>query len=356
MVKTAVFLKVPKVQGEAVIALAGKLGLIDRSLGIGRGEGSLCVPLTREPDAAELATLQKQVSQLQVATGVFEEKKQASETLHQALQGKLPPDLLAVIPQAFDIIGDIVVIDIPPQLKPYQNLIGEAILQTHRKIKTVLGKAGDISGVYRIRDYTFIAGEHKTQTVHREFGCSYHVDLAKAYFSPRLSHEHERVASLVQTGEVVADLFAGVGAFSVLIGKWCPEAKVYAVDLNPDAVELLKVNVRVNRVDNRVFPILADAREIAKGKLKGAADRVIMNLPETAIDFVDAACNAIKPSGGVVHFYGFVRSPDSVESLKQRFTEAVEKSGRRVETFLYSRSIRETAPFESQVVLDAKIL
>jgi tRNA (guanine37-N1)-methyltransferase len=262
---------------------------------------------------------------------------------------------VATIPQAFDIVGDIVIIDIPPQLKPYQNLIGEAILQTHRNIKTILAKAGNISGTYRIRDYTFIAGDHKTQTVHREFGCSYHVDVAKAYFSPRLSHEHERVASLVQAGEVVADLFAGVGPFSVLIGKRCSEAKVYAVDLNPDAVDLLKINVRVNRVDNRVFPFLADAREIAKGKLKGAADRVIMNLPETSIEFVDAACNAIKPTGGVVHFYGFVRQPDTAENLKQRFSKAVEENGRSVETFLYSRAVRETAPFESQIVLDAKV-
>jgi tRNA (guanine37-N1)-methyltransferase len=120
-------------------------------------------------------------------------------------------------------------------------------------------------------------------------------------------------------------------------------------------VELLKVNVQVNRVDNRVFPICADAREIAKGKLKGTADRIIMNLPETAIDFVDAACNAIKPQGGVAHFYGFVRQPDTIENLKQRFTEKVEQSGRTVKHFLHAKSIRETAPFESQIVLDAVI-
>ena len=101
---------------------------------------------------------------------------------------------------------------------------------------------------------------------------------------------------------------------------------------------------------------LADAREIAATKLKGTADRVIMNLPETAIDFVDAACNAINPEGGIMHFYGFVRSPDSIENLKQRFSELVKKNGRQVEAYLYSKSIRETAPFESQVVLDAKIL
>jgi tRNA (guanine37-N1)-methyltransferase len=355
---------VPKKQGEKAIALAGRMGLIDRSLCIGRKDDSILIPLLRHPTGSEMEKLKKEpnlvapqkgLEPLIVETGEFEEKKQPSETLTQALQNQLPPDLLAAVPQAFDIVGNIVIIDIPLPLKPYQTLIGEAILRTHRNIKTVLAKAGDVSGVYRIRGYTFIAGEHKTRAVHREFGCVYHVDVAKAYFSPRLSHEHERVAFQVQPGEVVVDLFAGVGPFSVLIGKKQPEAKVYAVDLSADAVELLKVNVRVNRVDSRVFPVCADAREIAAGKLRGKADRVIMNLPETALDFVDAACNAIKPAGGVVHFYGFVRSPDKVENLKQRFTEAVETNGRKVEAFLYAKSIRETAPFESQIVLDAKI-
>jgi tRNA (guanine37-N1)-methyltransferase len=356
MPRPSVCIKVPKNQGEKTIALAAKLGLADKSLVIQRNEETLWIPLVREPVGIELATLKSQIPQFTLQTAVFSEKQLPPETLTQALQDKLPADLLAKVPQAFDIIGDIVVIDIPPQLKAYQGVIGEAILQTQKNVRTVLAKAGDVSGVFRVRDYDFIAGEHKTQTVHREFGCQYHVDIAKAYFSPRLSHEHERVASLVQEGETVVDLFAGVGPFSVLIGKRNPMAKVYAVDLNPDAVELLKVNVRVNRVEGRVFPVLGDAREIAQIKLKASADRVIMNLPETAIDFVDATCNAIKLQGGVAHFYGFVRSPDTIEELEQRFTGLVEKHGRKVEAFLYAKSIRETAPFESQVVLDAKIV
>ena len=355
MPRPSVYIKVSKSQGEKTITLATKFGLADKSLVIQREEESLCIPLLREPQGIELATLKSQIPNFKLYTAVFSEKQLPPETLTQALQDKLPPDLLDKIPQAFDIIGDIVVIDIPPQLKPYQNTIGEAIMQTQKNVAAVLGKAGDISGVFRVRDYDFIAGEHKTKTIHKEFGCQYHVDIAKAYFSPRLSHEHERVAALVQDGETVVDLFAGVGPFSVLIGKRNPKGKVYAVDLNPDAVELLTVNIRANKIENHVFPFLADAREIAATKLKGTADRVIMNLPETAIDFVDAACNATKPQGGVVHFYGFVRSPDTVENLKQHFSELVEKNGRRVEAFLYAKSIRETAPFESQVVLDAKI-
>lgn len=356
MPRPSVCIKVPKSQGEKTITLATKFGLADKSLVIQREEDSLCIPLIREPKGIELATLKSQIPTFKLYNAVFSEKQLPPETLTQVLQDKLSPDLLDRIPQAFDIIGDIVVIDIPPQLKTYQNTIGEAILQIQKNVVAVLGKVGDISGVFRVRDYDYIVGEHKTKTIHREFGCQYNVDIAKAYFSPRLSHEHERVAAQVQDGEIVVDLFAGVGPFSVLIGKRNLKVKVYSVDLNPDAVELLTLNVRANRVENRVFPILADAREISASKLKGIADRVIMNLPETAIDFVDAVCNAIKPQGGIVHFYGFVRSPDTVENLKQRFSGLVEKNGRKVEVFLLAKSIRETAPFESQVVLDAKIV
>jgi tRNA (guanine37-N1)-methyltransferase len=356
MPRPSVCIKVPKSQGEKTIKLATKFGFVDKSLVIQREEESLCIPLIKEPAGIELATLKSQIPKFTIYTAVFSEKQLPRETLTQVLQDKLPPEWLDKVPQAFDIIGDIVVIDIPPQLKAYQILIGEAILQTQKNVTTVLAKAGDIGGVFRVRDYAFIAGENKTKTIHKEFGCQYHVDIAKAYFSPRLSHEHERVAALVQDGEIVVDLFAGVGPFSVLIGKRNPTVKVYAVDLNPDAVELLSVNVRVNRVENNVSPIMADAREIAATRFKGLADRVIMNLPETAIDFVDAACNAIKPQGGIVYFYGFVRSPDTIEDLKQRFVRLVEKNGRDIQGFLNAKSVRETAPFESQVVLDAKIV
>ncbi len=354
MPKTAPSLKVPKKQGEKAIMLAARLELMDVALCIGREGDFLFVPLLRQPQEAELEKL-RQLPEIELTESTFEAKRQPSETITQALTGKIPPELLAAVPQAFDIVGDIVIIEIPQPLIAYEQLIGDTILSTHRNIKVVLGKAGDISGVYRIRDYIFIAGEHRTGTVHREFGCSYRVDVAKAYFSPRLGHEHMRVASQVEAGEMVADLFAGVGPFSVLIGKQCPQAKVYAVDLNPDAVELLKINVQTNHVEANVCPVCADAREIAANTLKGKADRVIMNLPETAIDFVDAACNAIKAEGGVVHFYGFVRQPDTVENLKERFASEVMQCGRRVEAYIFARSIRETAPFESQVVLDVKI-
>ena len=350
-------LKVAKQHGEETVDIVNKLGLTDKRLRIRKGdEDTLYIPLQRQPNEEETALLKIKTPEAQFASCVFLEKKRLEKTLAEALQSLLPTYLPASIPRALDIVGDIAIVEIPPELEPYKTAVGEAILKVHKNVHVALAKAGKVSGTYRLRDFEFIAGEHRTMTVHKENGCSYYVDVTKAYFSPRLSHERERVASLVKEGETVVDLFAGVGPFVVLIAKTREDAKVFAVDINPKAVEMLERNASLNRVENRVFPIVGDARKIVDEKLVGMTDRVIMNLPETACKFVDVACKAVKPTGGIVHFYGFVRSPDTLDNMKSRFLEAVSKTGRKVEKFLEAKAVRETAPYECQAVLDAKIV
>jgi tRNA (guanine37-N1)-methyltransferase len=356
MSKTALCIGVPRINGEKALTLVNKLGVSDRTLEIQRGEGQIFIPLVRQPEENELSMLKKHVPGFQLTTRVFTEKPQEKKTLAEFLEERLPPQLLFGVPRALDIVGDIAIIEIPPELKAYENLVGEAVLKTHKNIRTVLAKASSVTGTYRLREFNVIAGEKRTTTIYKEHGCKYQVDIARAFFSPRLSHEHKRVASLVQKCEIVVDLFAGVGPFSVLIAKTVEDVKVYAVDINPEAIKLLERNARLNRVENQVFPFLGDARQIAEDKLLGAADRVIMNLPEKAIEFVDTACRAVKPAGGTIHHYGFIRQPDSIENMKQQFSKTVEKTGRKVDAFLFAKAIRETAPYECQVVLDAKIL
>ena len=282
-------------------------------------------------------------------------RRQPEKNLAEILKGELSPQLLTLLPRALDVVGDIAIIEISPELEPHKVAIGAAIMKTHRSVRVVLAKAGAVSGTYRLRQFDFIAGEHRTNTLYKEYGCRFYVDVAKAYFSPRLSHEHERVAMLVQRGETVVDLFAGVGPFAVLVAKKVQDSKVYAIDINVDAIELLKKNVRLNRVENRVLPFVGDARQVVSESLSSVADRVIMNLPETANEFVDVACRALKPKGGMVHFYGFVRLPRTLKDLKTSFIEEVEKSGRKVLEFKYGSTVRATAPYEYQTVLDAQI-
>lgn len=353
--KKADCIKTPRREGEKTLILTSKLGLINKELEIQRDEEFIYIPLAKRPSKEELKTLKEQVADCIVSVHSFPERKKPRTSLAQLLEDTLSPHLLASLPRAIDFVGDIAIVEFPPELGAYKTAIGEAILKTNQKVRTVLAKAGAVGGTYRLRKFTIVAGEPKTDTIHKEYGCQYHVDVTKAFFSPRLSFEHRRVASLVEEGDIVIDLFAGVGPFSIQIAKNRQSATVYAVDVNPDAVEYLKKNIRLNRVIGKVYPISGDARQVVKDKLSGVADRTIMNLPEKAIDFVDVACEAIKPSGGIVHFYSFVNKSDSLENLKARFTEAVEKSGRSVEKILFSRFVRETAPYEWQAVLDVRI-
>lgn len=355
ILKKSVCLKVRKAQGEKAIVLANKMAIADKELEIQRNYDFIYIPLIRQPQKDELKLLKKQIPNFQITAHAFPKRKKRAKSFLELLEDKLPPHLLASLPRALDFVGEIAIIELQKEVVQFKDLIGEAILKSNKNVRTVLAKAGAVEGAYRLRDFTVIAGEPKTATIHKEHGCQYYVDLSKAYFSPRLSYEHKRIASLAREGEIIVDLFAGVGPFAILIAKTHLNVKVYAIDVNPDAVEYLKRNVRLNRVEGKVHPILGDARQIVNEKLSGVADRVIMNLPEKASEFIDVACTAIKPNGGVVHFYSFVSSPDSLESVERFLREAVEEHGRKVVKVLFSRFVRETAPYEWQAVVDAEI-
>lgn len=352
--KKSACLKVQKSLGEKAIILANKLQIVNRELEIKRNEASIYVPLNRQPSENELKTLKEQLPNCKISTENFSFRKKR-KALTELLEDKLPPHLLASLPKAIDFVGDIAIIEIPPELEAYRALVGEALLKAHENVKTVLAKAGAVSGTYRLREFSVIAGKPKTETIHREYGCQFYVDLAKAYFSPRLSYEHNRVVSMVKEGETVIDMFSGVGPFAILIAKTHKNVKVYAIDVNSNAIEFLQKNIRLNRVEGKVHPILGDAKQVAEEKLLGVADRVIMNLPEKAMEFADVACKAIKPSGGIIHFYTFISGFNSLENMKLKLIETVEKCGRKAEV-LFSRFVRATAPYEWQAVIDAKIL
>lgn len=347
-------LKVPKKFGEKALRLAKDLEIIDKKLKIQQTKSHLLIPLITKPKPAIFKKLENTLQQIEVSTNNFPKKEKPFAHL-DILTKKLPSNLLASIPRAIDFIGDIAIIDITPDLAKYKKEIGKAILKAHKQTRTVLAKSGSVKGIYRLREFEFIAGNKKTTTIHTEFGCRFYLDIAKTYFSPRLATEHNRVASNVKPNEIVVDLFAGIGPFAIPIGKKNRSIKIYAIDLNSDAVAFLKRNIAMNRVEKQVIPILGDARKIVKEKMSQKADRIIMNLPETAINYVDVACEALKKEGGIIHYYSFVNDSDQIESAKVRLIEEVNKNKRQIKKVLATKKVREVAPYIYQVVIDAQI-
>lgn len=276
-----------------------------------------------------------------------------AKNLREALKDQLADDGLKQL-RAFDIVGDIAVIKLPEKLLPKKDVIGRALMQVHRHVRTVLCQVGPVSGEFRTRELEVIAGEPRTETTYREGGCNFKVDLAQVYFSPRLAHERLRIASLVDPDEIVTNLFAGVGSYSVIIAKHSRAGKVYSIDKNPVAFEYMRENIRINKVGDRVVPILGDARDVIEHQLAGKADRVLMPLPEFGRKFFEVALQALKPADGTIHFYDFGKEPDLFTPSLDFTRRSAAAKGREVR-LLNSRAIRSYAPRCYHIVLDLSI-
>lgn len=272
--------------------------------------------------------------------------------LKKLLKGLLSDEELKSLNSGMDLIGDIAIVKIPNSLVPKAEIISEAIMNANKNVKTVLRQVGGIEGDYRLRRLEHLAGERKTLTRYKENGCLFEFDVSKVYFSPRLSTERLRVARLVRDGEVVVNMFAGIGSFSIVVAR-LERAKVYSIDINPYAIEYMKRSVRLNRLKGEVIPVLGDARDIIESELKGKADRILMPLPERANEFLNHAILSLE-GGGLVHYYRHSFGIDESEAASKVIEEVEELIGKRFEVLGWRR-VREVGPRWFEIVLDLAI-
>jgi len=280
-----------------------------------------------------------------------------TKRLRDKLSGCLSSDELCRVYNSFDVVGDIAIIKIPSSNVANEEAIAKQVMASQKNIKTVLTPATRITGDYRVRALRLLAGENKTSTTHKESGCAFKVDVEKCYFSPRLSHEHTRIASLVKSGETVVNMFAGIGCFSIIIAKTQSKTKVYSIDVNPAAFGCMEENVKINQINDCVFPMLGDAKDIIQTRLQGTADRVLMPLPEKALEYLPYALMALKKTGGWIHYYDFQHAPgkkDPVEKTKVKVAQKLDSMG-ICYVFANGRVMRPTGPNWYQTVLDIQV-
>lgn len=304
---------VPKERGEDVKNMLISGGLLNRDLRIDRDEEFLYLPLRELPKIEEL-------NEFEVIEHEFETVRSQIKSYREIVD--IPDNLQSHLPTSFDIVGQIALVKLPDELLPYKNQIGEALLKTQSNLQTVVMEKG-VKGEFRVRDIEVIAGDPSTETLQTEYGIKLLVNLGEVYFSPRLASERYRVAKLVNDGELVVDMFTGVGPFSIMIAKHANPARIFAIDKNPQAIEYLKHNIETNKVDV-IDPFCGDAKavikELLQDQLEGKADRIIMNLPHSAREFIEDALTIIKV-GGVLHYHEIMEGNDAetriVELIKQ---------------------------------------
>ena len=200
--------------------------------------------------------------------------------------------------RAFDLIGDIAVVEIPKEMKGKEKAAAEKIMRQQKNVKAVYKKVGGHEGKLRIQKLMRICGEKRTVTTHKENQVSLKLDIAKTYFSPRQATERKRICLQVKKPEKTLVMFSGVGPFAIEIAKNTPAAAVYGVELNKTAHKYALENAKLNRVEAKTTFLCGDVRRIVP-KLKLKFDRVIMPLPKGAESFLNVAFTAAK-KGAIV--------------------------------------------------------
>jgi tRNA (guanine37-N1)-methyltransferase len=280
------------------------------------------------------------------------------DLLKKVAREVLGEDFAKRIWRRIEFIGDIALIRTPLGMNPEElRPLAEEILRRLPYVKSVWASLPGIEGPYRLRRHVWLAGEQRSETLYREHGCVFKVDINRVYISPSLNYEHVRVARLVEPGEVVFNMFAGAGLFSIIIARHAEPSRVYSVDINPDAYYYMAENIRLNRVEDRVVPILGDAKEVAESRLARSADRVLMPYPELALEYLPYAASSLRGSGWI-HVYLHVRT-DRGEHWRSKARDLVEKRLREISVQSYTinfvRKIRNVGPRLHQVVVDVCI-
>lgn len=272
--------------------------------------------------------------------------------LKSALENLLTPEESDELISAFDQIGDIIIVRIPDSLLSKKKIIGETLLKEVNIAKSVFYQASAVEGDFRTRNLEILAGEDRTETEYKEFGCKFTVDVENAFFSPRLSTERERIANLTQDNEIVVNMFAGVGMFSIMAAKK-KRCTVYSIDINPIASKLCEKNIASNKLLGNVISINGDASKIIKEQLENKSDRTLMLLPERSDEFLQSAIDATK-DGGIIHYYSHIhadkKSDAGVLSEKHYLDVTPVKS-----EILGSKIVRPVGPRYYQTVVDVRI-
>ncbi|NWT02242.1 TRM5 methyltransferase, partial [Mionectes macconnelli] len=250
--------------------------------------------------------------------------------------------LRAVLPEGqevtsgFSRVGHIAHLNLRDHQLPYRHLIGQVIIDKNPGITCAVNKTSIIDSTYRNFEMEVLAGEKNLVTKVKENNTVYELDFSKVYWNPRLSTERGRIVELLKPGDVLFDVFAGIGPFAIPAAK--KKCRVFANDLNPESYHWLLHNCRLNKVDSKVKAFNMDGREFLRGPVREELSKelplmkeeqknafhVVMNLPALAVEFLDVFRHLLvgEPCSAAalptVHCYGFSKHEDPAKDIQER--------------------------------------
>jgi tRNA (guanine37-N1)-methyltransferase len=340
-------LKIPKKDAQKIHSILIQKEFLDKNYEVGKEEHFILFPIKQ--DSLDLAKELGEITQTNL-----EKRENLTRSIQELLKEKLTEQELELLGTSFDIIGDIAQIEIAEQLISKQEIIAKAILDSNKNVKTVAKKTSATQGPFRIREIQPFAGELKTHTIAKEYGCLFAIDLNQAYYTPRFSSERMRISRIVQSNETIMVPFAGVGPYPIIIEKHSNPKQIIAIELNEYAVAAMNSNILKNKC-KKITSILGDANKVMQNpEYENFADRIIMPHPSDATSFLDSALKCAK-NNCTIHLYGFGPVDGDPKTLFEKCQQIASKFNYTL-ILEYSKIARPYSSTQSQLVLDLRVI
>ena len=279
------------------------------------------------------------------------------DKLKEELQGELTEEELSILPRGFQTLGKLIILKLNPRLLEKRKLIGEACLDLFPAIKSIYVNRGKIVGTFREPEkIEFIAGENNPIVEHKEHDVIYRFDITKIMFSKGNINERKHLATLVKSGEVIVDMFAGIGYFSLPIAKHSSVGKIYSIEFNPESYKFLAENIKINHLENRIVPIKGNCKvEVVKLSESGIrANRIIMGVFPAPKEYIREALTLVSDKGTMFHYEGVVEK-DKYIALFEEFKEIAQKESYKCRLESH-RFVKSFGPNLYHIVLDILVL
>ena len=274
--------------------------------------------------------------------------------IHKLLEDHIPSNLSSYIPHGWWYIGDVLIVSIPKQLLDFKHIIGEVFLHVEQgKARSVFGKVGPTKDIIRTPEFTYLAGDTNSETLHKELGCQFKIDAAKLTFSPGNHGERKRLIDILQKNEFIIDMFSCVGNLSLPLAVNNEPKKIIATEINPLAYRYLEENIKLNKVEDRIFAIFGDNRTVLS-EYQGQAARVLFGYFNGDDQQKRLAIRLCK-KGGIVHFHEIVPvKEEETDKLIKKLVVIIEQETKSDMDIAFKR-VKKFSPGMDHIVFDVKI-
>lgn len=338
--RRVLFARIPSDEAGPVIRSLMDRGFVDLHAKISKDEKHRYVPILPE----HLDEVRAEGYETVEGDAHTLDRRSPQERIREMLSDH--PDLVDILPDRWEFVGDIVILKMDPRCRPYGELIGRTYAEV-LGAKTVCADVKGVSGEFRRPSMEVLYGTD-TSSVRLENGIRYGFDVTKVMFASGNTDERMRMRRLDCTGETVVDMFAGIGYFTLPLAKFSGARRVFACEKNPDSYQFLVRNIADNGVSDVVVPILADNRDLLG---RAFADRILMGYVQTTSDFLPAALRMIRP-GGIIHYHDTFYVHEYRDRIESIFSEHCGPEGYEV---LGIREVKSFAPAVSHYVADVRI-